>query len=42
MFASGGIEVMKSMYLGKNGHIAIRTNSVPLAVAELGKEGLCI
>ena len=39
MFASGGIEVMKSMYLGKNGHIAIRTNSVPLAIAELEKKG---
>ena len=38
-FASSGIEVMKSMYLGKNGHIAIRTNSVPLAVAELEKNG---
>ena len=38
-FASNGIEVMKSMYLGKNGHIAIRTNSVPLAVAELEKKG---
>ena len=39
MFASGGIEVMKSIYLGKNGHIAIRTNSVPLAIAELAKKG---
>ena len=39
MFASGVIEVMKSMYLGKNGHIAIRTNSVPLAIAELAKKG---
>ena len=39
MFASGGIEVMKSMYLGKNRHIAIRTNSVPLAIAELAKKG---
>lgn len=38
-FASNGIEVMKSMYLGKNGHIAIRTNSVPLAVAALEKKG---
>ena len=38
-FVSNGIEVMKSMYLGKNGHIAIRTNSVPLAVAELEKKG---
>ena len=38
-FVSSGIEVMKSMYLGKNGHIAIRTNSVPLAIAELEKKG---
>ena len=39
IFASNGIEVMKSMYLGKNGHIAIRTNSIPLAIAELAKKG---
>ena len=39
MFASSGIEVMKSMFKGKNGHIAIRTNSVELAVAELAKKG---
>ena len=38
-FASNGIEIMKSMYLGKNGHIAIRTNSIPLAIAELEKKG---
>ena len=37
IFASNGIEVMKSMFKGKNGHIAIRTNSVELAVAELEK-----
>jgi glycine dehydrogenase subunit 1 len=33
------IEVMKTMFKGKNGHIAIRTNSVELAVAELAKKG---
>ena len=38
-FAASGIEVMKSMYLGKNGHIAIRTNSIPAAAAELEKRG---
>lgn len=38
-FASSGIEVLKSMYLGKNGHIAIRTNSVALALPELEKNG---
>ena len=39
MFASSGIEVMKTMFKGKNGHIAIRTNSVELAAAELAKKG---
>ena len=39
MFASSGIEVMKTMFKGKNGHIAIRTNSVELAVTELAKKG---
>ena len=27
-FASTGVEVMKSMYLGKNGHLAVRTNKI--------------
>ena len=39
VFASSGIEIVKSMYLGTNGHIAIRTNSVPLAIAALEKKG---
>ena len=34
-----GVEVMKSPYLGANGHIAIRTNSIPRAAAELEKRG---
>lgn len=38
-FSTSSIEVMKSMYLGKNGHIAIRTNSIPVAIAELEKRG---
>lgn len=38
-FSTSSIEVLKSMYLGKNGHIAIRTNSMPVAVAELEKRG---
>ncbi len=38
-FAGSGIEVMKSMYLGKNGHIAIRTNNVARAIAHLAKRG---
>ena len=27
-FAGSGVEVMKSPYLGKNGHIAVKTNSI--------------
>ena len=33
-FAGSGVEVMKSPYLGKNGHIAVKTNSIPRAAAE--------
>ena len=39
VFVSSGIEIVKSMYLGANGHIAIRTNSIPLAAAALEKKG---
>ena len=39
VFASDGIEVMKSQYLGKQGHIAVRTNRVDIAIAELAKRG---
>ncbi|MCI8423748.1 MAG: bifunctional 4-hydroxy-2-oxoglutarate aldolase/2-dehydro-3-deoxy-phosphogluconate aldolase [Lawsonibacter sp.] len=38
-FASPGIEIMNSNYLGANGHIAIRTNSIPRALAELEAKG---
>lgn len=38
-FAGSSVEVMKSAYLGKNGHIAVRTNSIPRAAAELAKRG---
>lgn len=41
-FSTSAIEVMKSMYLGKNGHIAIRTNSIPVALAELEKRGFVV
>ena len=34
-----GIEVLKGPFLGKNGHIAVRTNSIPRAVVELKKRG---
>jgi len=42
VFVSNGIEVMKSMYLGKNGHIAIRTNSIPAAIDDLEKRGFTV
>ena len=38
-FASSRVEVMKSKYLGECGHIAIRTNSIPRAAAEIAKAG---
>lgn len=38
-FAGPGVEVMKSMYLGKNGHMAIRTNKIEAAVADLLSKG---
>lgn len=41
-FASSGVEVMKSNYLGQNGHIAIRTNCMELAIAELARKGYAV
>lgn len=41
-FSTPAIEVMKSMYLGKNGHLAIRTNSIPVAISELEKQGYSV
>ena len=38
-FASTGIEVMKSRYLGNNGHIAMRTANISRAIAALAKKG---
>ena len=38
-FASNGIEVMKSRYLGEKGHIAVRTNKIEAAIAELERRG---
>ena len=32
VFAGAALEVMKSPYLGKNGHIAVRTNYIERAV----------
>lgn len=34
-----GVEIMKTPYLGKNGHIAIKTNTLPRAVAYFKKHG---
>ncbi|MER2151158.1 MAG: bifunctional 4-hydroxy-2-oxoglutarate aldolase/2-dehydro-3-deoxy-phosphogluconate aldolase [Candidatus Limivicinus sp.] len=41
-FAGLGVEVMKSPYLGANGHIAVRTNKMAAAVAELEKRGFSV
>ena len=41
-FAGSGVEVMKSPYLGKNGHIAVKTNSIPRAAAELARNGFTL
>ena len=39
VFSSNGIEVMKSQYLGKQGHLAVRTNQIDIAIADLEKKG---
>lgn len=41
-FAGTGIEVMKGPYLGKNGHIAVKTNSIARAAAALAKAGFSL
>ena len=38
-FSTSSIEVMKNDYLGAKGHIAIRTNNIGMAIAELEKKG---
>ena len=40
VFAGSAVECMKAPYLGKNGHIAIGTNSVDRAVYHLEKQGV--
>lgn len=40
VFAGTGIEVMKSKYLGANGHIAVGTNYIERAVYHLEKRGV--
>lgn len=39
IFAGDGIEIMRSPYLGKNGHIAVAVNSVPKGQAYLERLG---
>lgn len=39
IFSTQSIEIMKSPYLGDNGHLAIRTNSVERAVDDLAGKG---
>lgn len=41
-FAGTAVEVMKEPHLGASGHIAIRTNSIPRAVAQLEKQGFTV
>ena len=36
---NSSVEVMKTKYLGENGHIAVRTNSMAVAIGELEKRG---
>ena len=38
-FAGQGIEVMKKMYYGKNGHLAVLTNKMEAAVADVQAKG---
>lgn len=42
VFAGPGIEVVKSIYYGANGHIAVKTNHVERAAAHLEKKGFII
>jgi len=42
IFASSGIEVMKSPYLGANGHVCFKTASIERGIADLTKKGFTI
>ena len=33
---------MKTMYLGTNGHLAVKTNNIGLAIADLEKKGFTV
>lgn len=39
VFAGTGFEIMKSVYKGENGHIAIKTNNIERAIYYLGTRG---
>lgn len=39
IFAGTGIEIMKTPYLGRNGHIAIQTNYIERTIFHLGRQG---
>lgn len=39
IFAGTGLEIMKSQYLGKNGHIAVATNYINRAIYHLERRG---
>lgn len=39
VFAGSGVEVMKTMYLGASGHLAVCTNNIGRAIAHLAKKG---
>ena len=41
-FSTSAIEVTKSVYPGKNGHLAIRTNAINVAVVELERRGFSV
>lgn len=41
-FVTPSIEVMKSMYLGAHGHLAVRTNNIGAAITELEKNGFAV
>lgn len=41
-FAGTGFEIMKSKYLGANGHVAVRTNRMDMAIDELERRGFTV
>lgn len=41
-FASGAIEVTKKLFPGEKGHLAVRTNNIIMAIAELEKRGFVL